>query len=97
MNNVVNISSQDERLLFLLDDAVKAEIKSTELGIKRALQKIKRFERKYKMSSEEFYRAFSDGELGDDSDFMEWAGEYEILTDLKQDIEKLKQRFTCAQ
>ncbi len=90
MSNIVNIYSQDERLLFLLDDAVKTEIKSIELGIKRASQKIKGFERKYKMSSEEFYRAFSNGELGDDSDFMEWAGEYEILADLKEDIEKLR-------
>ena len=39
------------------------------------------------MSSEKFYTAFSNGELGDDEDFMEWAGEYEILQDLKQDKE----------
>ena len=90
MSNLVNISSRDERLLLSLDDAVKAEIKSLELGIKRASQKIKKFERKYKISSEEFYGAFSNGELGDDADFMEWAGEYEILADLKQDIEKLR-------
>ena len=89
MNDVVNISSQNERLLLLLDDAVKSEIQIIELGIKKASQKIRQFERKYKMSSEEFYKAFSSGELGDASDFMEWAGEYEILVDLKQDIEKI--------
>lgn len=90
MSNIVNIYLQDERLLLLLDDAVKSEINSIELGIKRASQKMKKFERKYKMSSEEFYNAFSNGELGDDVDFMEWAGEYELLADLEQDIEKLR-------
>ncbi|MBM3236150.1 hypothetical protein FJZ31_07605 [Candidatus Poribacteria bacterium] len=90
MSNIVNIYLQDERLLLLLDNAVKSEINSIELGIKRASQKMKKFERKYKMSSEEFYNAFSNGELGDDFDFMEWAGEYELLVDLEQDIEKLR-------
>lgn len=91
MANVINISSRDETLLSLLDNAVKVEIRNIEIGVKKSLQKIEKFERKYKMSSDKFYVAFSNGELGDDEDFMEWAGEYEILQDLRQDIPKLRE------
>ena len=37
------------------------------------------FERKYNMTSAEFYKDFSDGLLEDESDFIIWAGLYEML------------------
>ena len=37
------------------------------------------FERKYNMTSAEFYKDFSDGLLEDKSDFIIWAGLYEML------------------
>jgi len=36
------------------------------------------FEERYQMSSEEFYRRFRAGELGDDMDFVEWSVFYEM-------------------
>ena len=38
---------------------------------------LKVFEQKYTMSSEECYRRFNSGELGDEADFFEWTGLYE--------------------
>ena len=37
------------------------------------------FERKYNMTPAEFYKDFSDGLLEDESDFIIWAGLYEML------------------
>ena len=37
------------------------------------------FERKYNMTFAEFYKDFSDGLLEDESDFIIWAGLYEML------------------
>lgn len=43
-------------------------------------------ERTYAMSSSEFYRRFSNGELGDTMDFIRWAGRYELYLRLKEMI-----------
>jgi len=36
------------------------------------------FEKKYGMASEEFYRRFLTGKMGDDLDIMEWAAVYDL-------------------
>jgi len=40
---------------------------------------LKNFEKKYQMSSKDFYQKFKAGEFGDDEDFIIWAGIYEML------------------
>ncbi len=37
------------------------------------------YERRYDMSSDEFYRRFRAGELGDGMDFVEWSVFYEMV------------------
>jgi len=37
------------------------------------------YERQYNLDSEQFYRRFMAGEMGDDLDYVEWAGFYELL------------------
>jgi len=41
-------------------------------------------ERKYDMSSAEFYSQYQSGELGDAMDFIEWAGLYRLHSRLKK-------------
>lgn len=36
------------------------------------------YERKYRLSTIEFFRRYSAGELGDDDDMMLWAGIYHL-------------------
>ena len=43
------------------------------------------FERKYGMKTEEFYKKFVSGALGDDMDFFEWKASTEIHNELKQE------------
>jgi carbohydrate-binding DOMON domain-containing protein len=35
-------------------------------------RELEKFEASYKMSSQQFYKKFEAGELGDDEDFFEW-------------------------
>ncbi len=37
-----------------------------------------RFEKNYKMSSDEFYRWFERGEMGDEEDYFEWSAMYQM-------------------
>ncbi|NJP10884.1 MAG: hypothetical protein HC866_16555 [Leptolyngbyaceae cyanobacterium RU_5_1] len=41
-------------------------------------QRLKSFEEKYHMLSEQFYQRFQSGELGDSMDFFEWNTYYEM-------------------
>ena len=48
---------------------------------------LREYERKYKMSSSEFFEQFRRGELGDDMDWIDWAGTYQIFQRLKRRVE----------
>jgi hypothetical protein len=41
------------------------------------------------MSSEQFYKTFEAGELGDDEDFFEWSSLYENVLLYKKRIDEL--------
>jgi hypothetical protein len=46
------------------------------------------YEQKYGVKSPIFYDKFMRGEMGDDMDFIGWAGAYERFTSLKKYIER---------
>jgi hypothetical protein len=39
---------------------------------------MKEFEQKYNLSTQEFYQQYQSGKLGDDEDYLIWAGIYEM-------------------
>lgn len=49
------------------------------------------FEEQYQLSSEECYKLFESGELGDATDFFEWTGIYEIYQSNESTIQQLKE------
>jgi len=58
--------------------------------------RIKRFERKYSMTSEEFRERFESGELGDDEEYFLWWSLLEALTSVEKrlrDVERELQKF----
>jgi len=54
------------------------------LALSRALAIL---EARHGMSSEEFFARYSDGKLGDDRDFVEWAGDFQHYQSLKLELE----------
>jgi len=51
---------------------------------------LKNFENEYQMTSENFYRRFESGVLGDDMDFFEWASLIEMQKNLREKISQLE-------
>ena len=45
------------------------------------------------MDSATFYRRFESGELGDSSDFFEWAGLYELRQSIAEKLRCLEQEM----
>ena len=63
-----------------------SELKKEILNIQLDLRA---FEKKYKLSTEEFYKKFNNAELGDDTDYMIWAGIYEMFKRSEKKLEDL--------
>ncbi|RLT45260.1 MAG: hypothetical protein DWI57_01120 [Chloroflexi bacterium] len=50
------------------------------------------FEEKYAMASEEFYRRFKAGQMGDDFDFFGWSSCFRMYTKTRRSIESALMR-----
>jgi hypothetical protein len=46
------------------------------------------YEQRYQMSSADFYARYRKGEMGDDADIVEWAGDYQHYLELKDELEQ---------
>ena len=48
-----------------------------EESLEECIQELQRFEKRFDMSSVEFYQKYRAGKMGDKADVMRWAGTYE--------------------
>ncbi|MEB3189717.1 MAG: hypothetical protein VKL42_05160 [Snowella sp.] len=64
-----------------------AELHKSILNLRLDLQE---FETQYQMNSEDFNREFSAGLLGDNADFITWAGLYELLCHNQIQLQELQ-------
>lgn len=50
---------------------------------------LKSYEKKYNLSTEEFYKKYNAGEFDDNTDHMIWAGIYEMIKRSKKKLKEL--------
>lgn len=50
-------------------------------------QSLAALEQKHRMTSAEFFAKYQRGDMGDDLDFIEWAGEYKLYLRLRHVLE----------
>jgi len=62
-----------------------------QIAIADLRDKMQGFEKRYGMSSEDFYRRFIAGELGDDLDYFEWKALIEGLQEWEKTDRELKE------
>jgi hypothetical protein len=48
------------------------------------------FERRYNLSSDEFYRRYQAGDMGDEMDFVEWASLVQMVHNLENRLDLLR-------
>jgi len=72
----------------IVDQAVSKlialEAKQCRAELQRLTARLSGYEQQYQMTSDEFYRRFRSGELGDDMDWVEWS----VFWDMRQATEK---------
>nr|MDO8077873.1 hypothetical protein [Candidatus Freyarchaeota archaeon] len=54
-------------------------------AVERTKKRLKEYEQRYGTKTEEFYARFKSGELGDTDDYIDWAGEYELLKHVEEE------------
>ncbi|MFO8164702.1 MAG: hypothetical protein R6T98_09235 [Desulfatiglandales bacterium] len=80
----------------LVKSAVENEIKIIGFGIGKTKKKLEELEKKFGMDTAHFYKKFNEGEMGDDLEYIRWAGEYETLQKLKRDHNDLVETELCS-
>jgi len=68
---------------------LKSRIEEINQKLNDLYENMKYFEKKYGMETEEFYKKFLSGTLGDDMDFFEWKASVEICNELKEEKKAL--------
>lgn len=64
---------------------LRSKIEEINQKLNNLFENMRYFEKKYGMKTEEFYKQFVSGKLGDDMDFFEWKASAEIYNELKEE------------
>jgi hypothetical protein len=51
---------------------------------------LQELEKQYGLSSEEFYRRWQAGEMGDDADYVDWSALHQMATEVRARLELLR-------
>lgn len=69
---------QDDYLSRSIGKIIEYEKEKTSKNVQTLKNDIELFERKYTMSSIEFFEKFEKGELGDNEDYFEWSALFQM-------------------
>ncbi len=65
-------------------------INTTEKKLKKSTKSLENYEKKHKMSSDDFYKQFTAGNISDGDEFPKWAKQYENVQEGTKKLEELK-------
>lgn len=82
-------SIDDQEFDQLLGKLLEARLGQQRRYLQQYARDLQEFELRFDMESPLFYRRFEAGELGDNMDFFEWAGLYELYQEVQSKVERL--------
>jgi hypothetical protein len=90
MSELKILTDYPDRAIAILQKTISAEVLRMQQGKAAIKQKLRRFEEKYQVSSNDFVASWTAENLdGKDMEYVEWAGEYRFLENIKQDLQIL--------
>ena len=91
MAEIVLKTTKPDKAAEILIDALETEGSRLKYSLRLAKNRLRRFEKKYNVSSEKFIREWSAENLkGEDMEYVEWAGEYKLSLRLNERLVTLK-------
>jgi hypothetical protein len=93
----LQIISDRNDMIPVIQDAIAARIKRTEIGFQKTEKEILKFEKQYRISSDEFMTAYTSDDLsGGDEDYIRWMGEIKLREALLEEIKALREiEYVC--
>ncbi|MCW5212262.1 hypothetical protein VU04_05070 [Desulfobulbus sp. TB] len=95
MTQLIVKSSSAANVRPLIQAALDHETRVLNIGIQKTTRRLQDFEQRFGMESRKFYQDFQAGKMGDDMEYMKWAGEYETLLQLQEDYAEIKGIQVC--
>lgn len=90
MTELKLISHHDGNLKLLIEGILSEASRSTQQGIDRCVERLKKNEEQHRMTSAEFLRRYSNDELQETLELDEWIGEIRMLQRLQEKAERLR-------
>ena len=88
-------ASQASQVRPLIQAALDHEVRLLKIGLQKTTRHLQQFEQRFGMESQDFYRDYQTGKIGDDMEYMKWAGEYETLLQLQEDYADIQEIQVC--
>ncbi len=86
----LQITSDRNNIIPLIQDAITARMKRTEIGLRRTEHEIRKFETKYDVLSDRFLSEYTAEDLsGGDEDYISWFGELKLREALLEELQAL--------
>ena len=96
MARIIIQQEADDNLRHLIKSAVENQLNLINFGIVKTKKKLEELEKENGMDSKAFYGEFMRGNMGDDLEYIRWAGECETLAQLEKDYNDLQGIELCS-
>ncbi len=91
MAKIVLETNKPDKAVKFIKEVIETETLRIKYSLKLAKERLKKFEKKYNISSDEFIENWTAEDLkGKDIEYVEWAGEYYLFIKLKEDLTVLR-------
>lgn len=91
MTRIIIESPKRQDIQPVVQAAIAAEIQKLMVGLKRTQKKLRRFEERYGMTTEQFVEKTAAEDLsGGDLEYVEWMGEYRMCKKIEADLAALR-------
>ena len=74
-----SVNPQDHLMLLVIPVGDRKELSIETVGLDGLREQIQAFEARYALETSEFHTRFLRGEMGDERDFIVWAGLHDLL------------------
>jgi hypothetical protein len=86
----VDVSAIDPVMELAIEKLLKREASRLDELKQRLLRQKTEFEKRYGLDSEEFYRRYEKGMMGDDMDYVEWSATVDMLAGIEKRVSLLQ-------
>jgi hypothetical protein len=91
----VDVSTIDPVVELAIEKLLKREASRLDELRQRLLKQKIEFEKRYRLNSEEFYRRYERGAMGDEMDYVEWSATVDMLAGIEKRLSLLQQEASA--